>query len=110
MFMKRKKSGSLFSIEIQDKEGGEIKCTFFNDVAEKFYSLVKVGHVYEFSNGWIKVANKRYQRCKNDLCVVFNYRTEVIEVKDKGTISKPSLNITPLSEIPSLTPNDLIDI
>lgn len=52
--------GCVFGIEIIDQNGGEIKCTLFNDIAVKFYPLLKVGDVYEFSGGRIKVANKRY--------------------------------------------------
>ena len=59
-FQNQNGDGCVFSIEILDKNGGEIKGTFFNDVAEKFYPLISVGNTYEFSGGKIKVANKRY--------------------------------------------------
>ena len=52
--------GKAFVIEILDKSGSEIKCTMFNEQADKFYSMLEVGEIYEFSGGRVKVANKRY--------------------------------------------------
>jgi len=69
--------GKVFGIEIIDEGGGEIKGTFFNDPAEKFYRTLEIGSVYEFSGGRVKVANKRYQRCDNDFALTFDYSTEI---------------------------------
>ena len=54
------KGGSLFNIELVDSYATQIKATFFNSAAEKFYSMLEENKVYTFSDGQIKVANKRF--------------------------------------------------
>ena len=40
-----KGEGKLFSFDLLDVGGGEIRCTAFNDQAEKFFAVVEVGWV-----------------------------------------------------------------
>ena len=35
--------GQVFHVELLDAEGGEIRASFFNEAAEKFYDLMEVG-------------------------------------------------------------------
>ena len=50
----------MFSIELVDEGGGEIRGTFFNEECEKWYPLMEEGIVYVFSGGRIKAADKKY--------------------------------------------------
>jgi replication factor A1 len=102
--------GKVFSIEILDQHGGEIRCTMFNEQADKFYSMLEVGEIYEFSGGRVKVANKRYQRCDNDFTLTFDYSTEIVKVNDDGDIGVERLNVTKISEIPNLPDRENVDI
>jgi len=53
-------------VDLVDKEGGEIKASFFNDAAQKFGSQLTAGKCYTFKKGKAVVANRSYTQCKND--------------------------------------------
>lgn len=44
-------NGKVFSIDLLDKDGGEIKASFFNQSVDKFFDLVEAGKIYTFSKG-----------------------------------------------------------
>ena len=66
-----KNGGKLCKIELVDKYGTQIEGTFFNDSAEKFDPILKENLVYTFSNGTVRLANKKFTSIKNDYCLVF---------------------------------------
>jgi len=43
--------GKLFGIDVLDAEGGQIRCTAFNDAAITFFEIVEVGKIYRISKG-----------------------------------------------------------
>ena len=65
------RGGSLLKIELVDMYGTQIEGTFFNDSADLFDSKLQENKVYLFSNGCVKMANKRFTSIKNDFCIVF---------------------------------------
>ncbi len=44
-FTNAKGSGSLFSIDVLDAQGGEIRCLFFGKAAEHFFPIIEQGRV-----------------------------------------------------------------
>lgn len=46
--------GKLFSFDLLDANGGEIRAVAFNDTADKFFDMVEPGHVYLVSKGSLK--------------------------------------------------------
>ncbi|GAX74874.1 hypothetical protein CEUSTIGMA_g2320.t1 [Chlamydomonas eustigma] len=50
----QKSEGKLFSFDLLDAQGGEIRVTAFNDQVDKFYDLVEVGKVYLVSKASLK--------------------------------------------------------
>lgn len=46
--------GKVFSFDLLDKEGGEIRATAFNEQAEDFEPIVEVGGVYSLTKGTLK--------------------------------------------------------
>ncbi|KAL4175516.1 hypothetical protein KRP22_000481 [Phytophthora ramorum] len=44
-------SGKLFSVDLLDAKGGEIRATFFNDGVDKFYEMLRPGNVFYFAGG-----------------------------------------------------------
>lgn len=81
------KGGSLLKIALVDIYGTQIEGTFFNDAAERFDPLLKENKVYLFSNGQIKMANKKFTSIKNDFCIVFEKHANITEVADDGSIA-----------------------
>ena len=57
--------GKVFSFDLVDASGGEIRCTAFNDTADKFYEVIHQGEVYIISKASLKPKNA----VGSDLCV-----------------------------------------
>ena len=79
-FHNQRGDGSVFSIELLDSHGGEIKCSLYNDEAQKWFPKIEIGKCYTISKGQIRVANKRFQKCDNDYQITFTSFTEVQEI------------------------------
>lgn len=52
---------TVFECTLLD-ESGEIKASFFGQMAEKFSSVIEQGKVFKFSRGSCRVANRQYNR------------------------------------------------
>ena len=63
--------GSLLKIELVDQYGTQIEGTFFNDSAKMWADTLKKDKVYLFSNGNVKMANKKFTSVKNDFSIIF---------------------------------------
>lgn len=50
-----KGEGNLFSVDLLDENGSEIKGTFFKEDANRWHSALHEGDVYSFCGGRIKV-------------------------------------------------------
>jgi replication factor A1 len=81
-----KGNGVLLNIDLMDKEGTMIQATFFNDAALKFDEILKPNQVYLFSNGQIKMANKKFSSIKNDHCITFDINAEIEPADDDKQI------------------------
>ncbi|EER15585.1 replication factor a 1, rfa1, putative [Perkinsus marinus ATCC 50983] len=57
-FTNARGGGSVFSVDLLDKEGSEIRGSFFNAAAEKFDKLLQKGKVYTFSKGNVKIGKE----------------------------------------------------
>ena len=44
-------NGKVFSVDLLDKDGGEIKGSFFNQSVDKFFDQIESGKIYTFSKG-----------------------------------------------------------
>eukprot|EP01116_Phalansterium_solitarium_P017308 TRINITY_DN4229_c0_g2_i1.p1 TRINITY_DN4229_c0_g2~~TRINITY_DN4229_c0_g2_i1.p1 ORF type:complete len:652 (-),score=238.32 TRINITY_DN4229_c0_g2_i1:174-2129(-) len=80
-----KGDGRLFSVDLLDAQGGEIRATGFNDAVDKFYQLLEVNRVYYISGGAIKGANKKFSSIKNDYELTFEARTQIQLAPDSAT-------------------------
>lgn len=81
------KGGSLLKITLVDKYGSQIDATFFNEAADSFDCQIQDNKVYLFSNGNVKMANKRFTSTKNDFCIVFEKNASIVPVDDDGSIA-----------------------
>ena len=89
--------------------GTQIQATFFNDACEKYENILKQGCIFLFSNGTVKVANQKFQRVKNDFCLVFDKNAEIVEVPDDTSINVVAYNFIQLSSMISLPGNSYVD-
>ena len=58
-------TGYLMSVDLIDSNGDQIQGTFFKEAVDKFDQLIEEGGVYMFSNGCVKMANKKFTAIKN---------------------------------------------
>jgi len=71
--------GKVFHVEVTDGPSGEIRASFFNDAATKFFDVLEVGKTYAFSRGTIKVANRQYNSCNHRYEITFERDAEILE-------------------------------
>ena len=93
------KGGQLLKIELVDKYGTQIEGTFFNDAAKKFDTILEKNKVFLFSNGSIKMANKRFTSVRNDFCIIFEMRSEIVLAQDDGSISNQAFDFCPINDV-----------
>jgi len=105
--------GKLFSVDLIDAAGDEIRATAFTEVAEKLYGLLEVGHVYLISKGEVKVANKKFTTIPHSFEITFTNATVVSPVvEDSSTASIPvgHFSFVPIEKIASMDANELVDV
>jgi hypothetical protein len=105
-----KGSGSLFSFDLLDAEGGEIRATCFKDMATKLFGVIEVGQVYVVSNGQVKLANKKFSTLKGDYELTLNNETHVTVVQDDTSIKLMHYNFTKLAELEALPEDRVVDV
>jgi replication factor A1 len=59
--------GKVFSVDVIDAEGCQIRATTFNAVAERLYEVFQHNLVYTISRGKIKVANKQFNTLRHHM-------------------------------------------
>jgi len=102
--------GSLFSIELLDSSGMDVKATLFKEAVEKFYDVIDVGKVYTLSAGRIKVANMQYNTCKSQFELTFDQKSIIRLEDDIGDIQAQSFEIVKISELEKVEVGKSVDI
>lgn len=103
-------SGRLFSIDLIDKAGNEIKATFFHEAVDLFYGALNVGAVYNFSNGTLKVANPQFNTCKNEYEINFSKNAAITPCEDKGQIGRVHLDVVTIAAAAEKPAKTLVDV
>lgn len=103
-------SGKVFSVDLLDKDGGEIKASFFNGSADKFFAELEAGKVYTFSKGNVKVANKRYSTSKHNYEINFDSDAVIALSPEDDSIEAVKFSFTKIREISSKNVPCTIDL
>uniref|UniRef100_A0A2N9FER5 TIR domain-containing protein n=1 Tax=Fagus sylvatica TaxID=28930 RepID=A0A2N9FER5_FAGSY len=99
--------GKLFSFDLLDSDGGEIRVTCFNAVVDRFYDAIEVGKVYLISKGSLKPAKKKFNHLNNELEIILEATSAVELCPDEdGSI----FSFRPISEIENAENNSILDI
>lgn len=95
-------SNSVFSAELVDEEGTSIEATFWRDAADRYHEMLEEGKVYTFSRGSVKVANKTYNRTRNDYCLNFDASSTVEESADviDASVMQTRLKFEKIDQLP----------
>nr|XP_043638626.1 replication protein A 70 kDa DNA-binding subunit A-like [Erigeron canadensis] len=106
-----KGDGKVFSFDLLDSDGGEIRTTCFNAVADQFYEQIEVGKVYVISKGNLKPAQKAFNHLKNDHEIMLDHTSTIQPCfDDDGSIPKQQFHFRPIAEIEGLGNNTILDI
>jgi replication factor A1 len=108
-FTNARGEGSLFKIDIIDKDGFEMSATFFGKQSvDRFYELLRTGQVFYFSKGSAKAANKRWD--KGDVVLTFDEGAIIEIASEDSTIPGPTYNFVALEQFPTLEVNTIVDV
>lgn len=103
--------GKVFSFDLLDSDGGEIRVTCFNLVADQFYDQIDVGRVYLISKGSLRPAQKSFNHLNNDYEILLE-STSTIQpcFEEDNSIPKQQFNFRPISEIEGMENNCMVDV
>ena len=96
--------GCLFSVDLLDAEGSEIRGTFFKEAVDKFYDMLQEDQVYTFSGGRIKMANRQYTSIDCDYEITFSPYSQIKHCGDDRSIRKMMFNFCPLAQLADTEP------
>ena len=99
------------NIEMIDKDGTQVQATFFGEEAnKKFGPMIKENRVYLFSNGQVKLANKKFTSIKNDYCLTFDQNADVLEAEEDNQIKKQGFSFIGLKAIQEMVQQQAVDV
>lgn len=103
--------GKVFSFDLLDSDGGEIRVTCFNAVVDRFYDVIEVGKVYLISKGSLKPAQKNFNHLKNEW-EIFLEATSIVNLcpEEDGSIPRQQFSFRPISEIENAENNSIVDV
>ncbi|XP_059064517.1 replication protein A 70 kDa DNA-binding subunit A-like [Cryptomeria japonica] len=104
------KNGHVFSFEIINTEGCEVRVTCFDEIAQLHSDRVEVGANYVISKGSIKEANTRYNKLNMHLEIILSDASILkccTHDDEPGQVHSPFI---PIREVVQLTNNTLVDI
>ena len=104
--------GKLFSADLLDEQGGEIRCTFFSGGVDRFYDLLSVGGVYFMSGGRLKVANKQYTSIRHEYEIQFDEKAVINPAppEEAARIARVQYNLVKLDKLEAIAPNTTVDV
>ncbi|KAL7536539.1 hypothetical protein ACHAXR_007220, partial [Thalassiosira sp. AJA248-18] len=105
-----KGEGQLFSAELLDSSGTDVRCTFFKEAVDKFYNFLEEGRVYTFSGGRLKVANMQYNTCKSQFEITFDQNSEIHLEQDKGSDIQANYEFVKIAQLENQEPQGYVDI
>lgn len=103
--------GKVFHFDLLDSDGGEIRATCFNAVADQFYHQVEAGKVYLISRGTLKPAQKTFNHLHNDL-EIFLDTTSMVQLcaDDDNSIPQQQFHFCSISDIEVMENNSIVDV
>ncbi|XP_077234828.1 replication protein A 70 kDa DNA-binding subunit A-like [Tasmannia lanceolata] len=103
--------GKVFSFDLLDSEGGEIRVTCFNAVADQFYDVIEIGKVYLISKGSLKQSQKNFNHLNNEW-EIFLESTSTIQpcLEEDNSIPRQQFNFRPISDIEGMDSNSMVDV
>lgn len=109
-FNSKKGAGTLFSCDLIDESGSEIRATAFSEVCDKLYPQLIEGNVYLISKGSIRTANKRFTSIKHDYEIMFSAATIIQPCEDDGKIPRNHFDFVSIDQIKDIPKDQSVDV
>ncbi|KAJ1253722.1 hypothetical protein BS78_04G294900 [Paspalum vaginatum] len=106
-----KGDGKVFSFDLLDSDGGEIRATCFNALVDRFYETVEVGKVYVVSRGNLKAAKRDYNHLKNEWEIFLESQSTIeLCLDENSSIPAQRFSFTSIDRIEDLENNAIVDV
>lgn len=109
-FNNAKGPGKLFSCDLLDERGDEIRCTFFGRAVDSYYNLLEKDGVYYMGQGKLKVANKQYTSIKHEYEITFDEKSTITPAPADARIARVQYNFVKLARLEDMPANAPIDV
>ena len=93
-----------------DAHNTMIQANFFNDAAEYWDEGIKVGEVYSWGGGRVKMANRKFTSIDNDYCIYFSNHSAITKLEDDGQIKESGYSFRSIKEAVDTTVGQVMDI
>eukprot|EP00252_Welwitschia_mirabilis_P017167 TRINITY_DN38089_c0_g1_i1.p1 TRINITY_DN38089_c0_g1~~TRINITY_DN38089_c0_g1_i1.p1 ORF type:complete len:797 (+),score=128.77 TRINITY_DN38089_c0_g1_i1:128-2518(+) len=102
--------GKVFSFDLLDSDGGEIRATCFNAAVDQFYDRIEQGKVYIISKGTLKPAQKNFNHLNNEWEIYLDSSSAVELCSQDSSIPNQRFSFKPISEVENMENNSTIDV
>ncbi|KAK4490845.1 hypothetical protein RD792_001560 [Penstemon davidsonii] len=110
LYNNSKGDGKVFSFDLLDSDGGEIRVTCFNAVADQFYPQIEPGRIYMISKGTLKPSQKNFNHLRNDHEIFLDNSSTVQPCfEDDKSIPQQQFHFRPICDIEGLENNSVVD-
>lgn len=103
-------NGRILKLEICDKDSSTIQATLFNEDCDKWQEFTQEGKVYAFSNGRVKMANKRFNNCTSDYEISLGRDANIEAVQDDMTHVQVPYKRVRISDLETMAIPATVDI
>ncbi|KAI5066239.1 hypothetical protein GOP47_0018863 [Adiantum capillus-veneris] len=103
--------GKVFHFDLLDAEGGEIRATCFNNVADQFYEQTELGKVYMLSKGTLKPVQRAFNHLKSEWEIHLDNSSTLEPCHEEdGSIPRQLFDFKPINEIENMEANSMVDL
>ena len=102
--------GYLFSVDLLDAQGGEIRATMFKSACDMFYDVFEEGKVYMISKAQIRFANKKFNNLNNAYELTLDTSSIVQLVTDEAEIPKMRYSFVKIANLEDVPADTVVDV
>ena len=107
--------GRMFSFDLLDRGGGEIRVTAWNDQVDAFFPVVRQGGVYLLSKGSLKPKNARFNTTPHDFEIFLERGSTLVEVDagadaDAAAIPRAQYNFVKIADLERAAAGAVVDV
>uniref|UniRef100_A0ACD5ZI11 Uncharacterized protein n=1 Tax=Avena sativa TaxID=4498 RepID=A0ACD5ZI11_AVESA len=104
-------AGKVFSFDLLDAQGGEIRAICFNSVVDQFSEQIMVGNVYLITGGSVKPTQKKFNHLNSEYQLLLDTSSSIeICSSDDSDIPGQQYSFRQISEIQNLHDGDMVDL